>query len=154
MDDKQTSSSEHDTLYGPDTVGDIILDFNATSYSMANTEATTTLNTGITFGTGTTGPGSPFTDYSNYTITSIGSIFGNDENSISGIETIKTKSGKKINIDELAEFMESMKRRLLILTPKFELHEKYPMLKQMYEEYLAMERLLDGPDCGLDPEDE
>jgi hypothetical protein len=57
------------------------------------------------------------------------------------------KTGKsKIDIDELAVMMETLKKRLLILTPSFEMHEKYPMLKEMYDEYKAMERLLSGPD--------
>ena len=52
----------------------------------------------------------------------------------------------KIDIDELADMMATLKKRLLILTPSFEMHEKYPMLKEMYDEYKAMERLLSGPD--------
>lgn len=58
--------------------------------------------------------------------------------------TIKTAKST-IDIDELAEMMETLKRRLLILIPAFEKHEKYPMLKQMYDEYKAMEALLSGP---------
>lgn len=57
-----------------------------------------------------------------------------------------------IDIDELAEMMETLKKRLLILTPNFEKHEKYPMLKQLYDEYKAMERLLSGPDTDCDSE--
>lgn len=53
-----------------------------------------------------------------------------------------------IDIDELAEMMETLKKRLLILAPNFEKHEKYPMLKQMYDEYKAMETLLSGPDSN------
>lgn len=57
------------------------------------------------------------------------------------------KTGKsKIDIDELADMMATLKKRLLVLTPSFEMHEKYPMLKEMYDEYKAMERLLGGPD--------
>lgn len=51
-----------------------------------------------------------------------------------------------IDIDELAEVFEIVKKRLLILTPNFEMHEKYPMLKELYDEYKAMEKLLGGPD--------
>jgi len=53
-----------------------------------------------------------------------------------------------IDIDELAEVFETVKKRLLILTPNFEMHEKYPMLKQMYDEYKAMEALLSGPESN------
>lgn len=64
-----------------------------------------------------------------------------------GKTTIKTAK-HTIDIDELAEMMETLKKRLLILTPNFEKHEKYPMLKQMYDEYKAMETLLSGPDSN------
>ena len=57
------------------------------------------------------------------------------------------KTGKsKIDIDELADMMATLQKRLLVLTPSFEMHEKYPMLKEMYDEYKAMEKLLGGPD--------
>lgn len=57
------------------------------------------------------------------------------------------QTGKsKIDLDELADIMETLKKRLLILTPNFEQMEKYPMLKELYDEYKAMERLLSGPD--------
>lgn len=65
----------------------------------------------------------------------------NDGNS-NYIQTSKSK----IDIDELADMMETLKKRLLVLTPNFEMHEKYPMLKELYDEYKAMERLLSGPD--------
>jgi len=59
------------------------------------------------------------------------------------------KTGKsKIDIDELADMMATLKKRLLVLTPSFEMHEKYPMLKEMYDEYKAMEKLLSGPDSN------
>lgn len=57
------------------------------------------------------------------------------------------QTGKsKIDLDELAVMMETLKKRLLVLTPNFEMHEKYPMLKELYDEYKAMEKLLSGPD--------
>lgn len=64
-----------------------------------------------------------------------------------GKTTIKT-ANNTIDIDELAEMMDTLKKRLLILAPNFEKHEKYPMLKQMYDEYKAMEALLSGPDSN------
>jgi hypothetical protein len=66
-------------------------------------------------------------------------------NNPSGKNTIKTPK-HEIDIDELAETIDVLKKRLLVLTPEFEKHEKYPMLKEMYNEYKAMERLLSGPD--------
>jgi hypothetical protein len=62
-----------------------------------------------------------------------------------GKTTIKTAKNE-IDIDELAVMMEVLKKRLLIIAPNFEMHEKYPMLKEMYNEYKAMEKLLGGPD--------
>jgi hypothetical protein len=66
-------------------------------------------------------------------------------NNVGGKNTIKTPK-HEIDIDDLAETINVFKKRLLILTPDFEKHEKYPMLKEMYNEYKAMERLLSGPD--------
>ena len=57
-----------------------------------------------------------------------------------------SSSKNSIDIDDLAELIKVLKSRLLILVPNFEKHEKYPMLKQMYDEYKAMEALLNGPD--------
>lgn len=64
-----------------------------------------------------------------------------------GKTTIKTAKNT-IDLDELADMMATLKKRLLILTPNFEMHEKYPMLKEMYNEYKAMEKLLGGPDSS------
>jgi len=74
--------------------------------------------------------------------TTLPSITINNEG---GKNIIKTNK-HKIDIDELGDMMATLKKRLLILTPSFEMHEKYPMLKEMYDEYKAMERLLGGPD--------
>jgi hypothetical protein len=62
-----------------------------------------------------------------------------------GKNVIKTNK-HEIDLDELGDMMETLKKRLLILTPNFEQMEKYPMLKEMYDEYKAMERLLSGPE--------
>jgi len=67
-----------------------------------------------------------------------------NEGNKSYIQTSKSK----IDLDELADMMETLKKRLLILTPNFEQMEKYPMLKELYDEYKAMERLLSGPDSS------
>ena len=79
---------------------------------------------------------------STWTIGSQPNISITNEDSKSYIKTGKSK----IDIDELADMMDTLKKRLLILTPSFEMHEKYPMLKEMYDEYKAMEKLLGGPD--------
>lgn len=67
------------------------------------------------------------------------------------MDEITTATGKKIDLNDLADTIETLKRRFLVLAPNFEMHEKYPMLKQMYDEYIAMEKLLSGPDA--EPED-
>lgn len=66
-----------------------------------------------------------------------------------GKSVIKTAK-HEIDLDELGDVMATLKKRLLILTPNFEMHEKYPMLKELYDEYKAMERLLGGPDTEND----
>lgn len=58
----------------------------------------------------------------------------------------------EIDVDELANLMEALKKRLLIIAPDFEKHEKYPMLKQLYDEYKALGHLLNGPDSNNDNE--
>lgn len=55
--------------------------------------------------------------------------------------TIKTDR-HSLNVDELAEFMNVMKERMLVLTPNFEKHELYPALKQAYDNYKLIERML------------
>jgi hypothetical protein len=54
---------------------------------------------------------------------------------------IKTNKNQ-INLDEMAEVIQVIKERLLILTPNFELHEKYPVLKDLYEQYKVLEAML------------
>lgn len=62
-----------------------------------------------------------------------------------GDAMIKTKKNM-INLDEMAEMMAMLKDRLLILTPNFELHEKYPVLKDLYEQYKVVEAMLKEED--------
>ena len=62
-----------------------------------------------------------------------------------GDAMIKTKKNT-INLDEMAVMMETVKERLLILTPNFELHEKYPVLKDLYEQYKVVEAMLKEDD--------
>ena len=73
------------------------------------------------------------------------SIYGNSQNTV----TINTKKGS-VNMDELVDLIEVIKKRLLILTPNLDLHERYPLLKQLYDEYTALEKLLSGPDSQGD----
>lgn len=62
-----------------------------------------------------------------------------------GDAMIKTKKNT-INLDEMAEMMNTLKERLLILTPNFEQHEKYPVLKDLYEQYKVVEAMLKEED--------
>jgi hypothetical protein len=57
-----------------------------------------------------------------------------------GDAIIKTKKNE-INLDELANVVETLKERLLILTPNFEKMEKYPSLKEAYDHYKLIEAL-------------
>ena len=57
-----------------------------------------------------------------------------------GDAIIATKKNK-INLDEMANVVETLKERLLILTPNFEKMEQYPALKEAYEHYKLIEAL-------------
>jgi hypothetical protein len=57
-----------------------------------------------------------------------------------GDAIIKTKKNK-INLDEMATVMDTLKERLLILVPAFEKHDKYPALKEAYDHYKLIETL-------------
>lgn len=58
-----------------------------------------------------------------------------------GDAIIKTNKNQ-INLDDIAETVAVLKERLLVLTPNFELHEKYPVLKDLYEQYKVVEAML------------
>jgi hypothetical protein len=51
---------------------------------------------------------------------------------------------ENVSVDEIIDFMDTMKKRMLVLTPMFELHEKYPALKEAYTNYLLIEKLVSG----------
>jgi len=65
--------------------------------------------------------------------------------SINGKVTIRTDKGT-LDVDEVISFMDTMKKRMLIITPQFEKHEQYPALKAAYEQYLLVERMCLGDD--------
>jgi hypothetical protein len=50
-------------------------------------------------------------------------------------------NNRSVSVDDLIDFMEEMKARLLILQPAIESHEHFPALKAAYENYLMVERL-------------
>jgi hypothetical protein len=67
--------------------------------------------------------------------------------------TFNHSDGKqKVTGDEIIEFMAVMKKRMLIITNDFEKHEKYPALKQAYENYLLIERLCCGDEINEEDE--
>jgi len=92
----------------------------------------------FTLPSGTLGIGS---NSPQWTSTSVLSIMAEGD----GDAMIKTKKNM-INLDEMAEVMETLKQRLLILTPNFELHEKYPALKDLYDQYKVLEAMLKEDD--------
>jgi len=105
-------------------------------------------NIGLSNGITITGSGSAGNIMNGtYTIGSLTSASLSAGDTVYGKTTIKTAKNE-IDIDELANMMEVLKKRLLIIAPNFEMHEKYPMLKEMYNEYKAMEKLLGGPDSS------
>jgi hypothetical protein len=46
-----------------------------------------------------------------------------------------------LSVNELMSFMETIKKRLLVLTPDFEKHEQYPALLAAYDHYCMVEKL-------------
>lgn len=50
--------------------------------------------------------------------------------------------GQQVKVGEVVDFMREIKDRLLILTPNFEKHEKFPALKELYDQYRVMEKLM------------
>lgn len=126
------------------TVGVIAQDIGTidlSDYSMSS-------NAGLTIGHASVASGN---SWSNGSTISFANIASSDtlhaDTTTYGKTTIKT-ARSTIDIDELADMMETLKKRLLILAPNFEKHEKYPMLKELYNEYKAMEALLSGPDSN------
>ena len=51
---------------------------------------------------------------------------------------------EKLIVDgmDVGDFMKTISRRFLVLQDDFEKHEKYPALKDLYEQYKVMEALL------------
>lgn len=58
-------------------------------------------------------------------------------------------NGRKVSVDEIIDVMDVVKRRMLVLTPDFEKHEIFPALKEAYEHYLVLDKLM-----RVEPEDE
>jgi hypothetical protein len=72
---------------------------------------------------------------------------------LSGKVTFSSSDGKKqVYLDDIIDFMEVMKRRMCMLDPLLEKHDKYPALKEAYENYLLIERLCCGDDTDTDKE--
>lgn len=46
--------------------------------------------------------------------------------------------------DEMTERIGKIEERLAILQPNIELHDKFPALRRAYEEYLMLEKLING----------
>ncbi len=57
-----------------------------------------------------------------------------------------SKDNRRVTVDEIIDFMDVMKERMLLLAPLFEKHEHYPALKAAYEHYLMVEKLCNGDD--------
>lgn len=72
------------------------------------------------------------------TLTSNAVTMGRTLYNETGIKTNK----HTIDLNELGDMMETVKKRLLILTPNFEQLEQYPMLKAAYDEFKMLEKLL------------
>lgn len=47
-------------------------------------------------------------------------------------------------MDEICERLDKIEERLIILLPNLELHDKFPALRRAYEDYLILEKLING----------
>lgn len=144
MDDKDQESVTY--ISGDDSITLDISDYGAAQATMDYTTVGGTIDT-IDLGSFTIGSSSLASG--NFGNGMSWTTSGNTQFGHSGKYTISTPNNI-IDIDELAELVKVLKERLLVIVPNFEMHEKYPMLKEMYDEYKAMEQLLSGPDRGLD----
>ena len=52
---------------------------------------------------------------------------------------VRDEDGNEVN---LVEALKGIEQRLLILEPNFRKHEKYPALKELYEQYKMLEALM------------
>jgi hypothetical protein len=143
------SSTAYDDQY---TVASGNITIGATP-NIANTVTINTANAGGFFGSGGGAAGSVYLSAvggaggwgtssginAHSTSTTMLSIMAEGD----GDAMIKTKKNT-INLDEMARVMETVKERLLILTPAFEKHEKYPALKEAYDHYKLIEALCNG----------
>ena len=133
--------------YNPPTITISPTSTFGTTYTIHPATGSGTVSIGAVGGTGGGGVGQVYTGTgwqtaSNITMsTSILSIQAQD----GGDAYIKT-SKNKINLDEMASVVETLKERMLILTPDFEKHERYPALKEAYDNYKALEALLSHTD--------
>jgi acyl-[acyl carrier protein]--UDP-N-acetylglucosamine O-acyltransferase len=132
------SSTAYDDQY---TVASGNINIGATP-NIANTITINTANAGGFFGSGGGGSSgmymvnSGISHNANSMSTTVLSIMAEGD----GDAMIKTKKNT-INLDEMARMMETVKERLLILTPAFEKHEQYPALKEAYDHYKLIEAL-------------
>lgn len=82
---------------------------------------------------------------SSYSIANVSPSFGtvNVANNVytDNTDLVITRNGKKINV---GESIEHILDRLAILTEQQEKHEKYPALKEAYDNYKLIEKLLTG----------
>lgn len=45
-------------------------------------------------------------------------------------------------IDDIKKTVEALKKRMLVINPDFERHEQYPALKQAYDTYVLLDRMI------------
>jgi len=73
---------------------------------------------------------------------------GVDSVTVKGNLTISDTDGN--NKIDVGEFMRTINERLCVLQPVFEAHERYPALKDAYEQYKMLEKLLVGHNVSKD----
>lgn len=82
----------------------------------------------------------------NFTYTTTGLADYSSHLHISGKNPVIMTDKGTLDLNELITIVDTLKERLLILTPNFEKHEKYAALKKAYDNYKLIESMLSGED--------
>ena len=148
---QQTTDTTNGTFAGVGQTTPSTLDYTSPTYGVGTTVpsggwvSTTTGTTNIT----TAGLGNPAMGVYNpnqYTTFTSTGTYNPGTIHIAGPNPSFTTDKGKIDLNELIGIVETLKERLLILTPNFEKMEKYAALKKAYDHYKLMESMIGDED--------
>lgn len=72
------------------------------------------------------------------------SSISSSSNRTASITSLATTDGRSVTTNEIVDFMEIMKRRMLVIIPDFEKHAQFPALKEAYENYMVLDKLINA----------